>query len=118
MGLVRQLGFEFAPSVRVNGVAPGGIDTDLRGPSSLGMDEVSIHKIDLPSHAASFVPIGRLPSAEEYAWAYVFFASRREAAPATGSVLNFDGGLGVQGFTSVNGGSDLRERFAAKGEAK
>ena len=118
VGLVRQLGFEFAPSVRVNGVAPGGIDTDLRGPSSLGMDEVSIHKIDLPSHAASFVPIGRLPSAEEYAWAYVFFASRREAAPATGSVLNFDGGLGVQGFTSVNGGSDLRERFAAKGEAK
>jgi cis-2,3-dihydrobiphenyl-2,3-diol dehydrogenase len=116
VGLVRQLGFEFAPSVRVNGVAPGGIDTDLRGPSSLGMDEVSIHGIDLPSRAASFVPIGRLPSAEEYAWAYVFFASRREAAPATGSVLNFDGGLGVQGFSSVNGGSDLRERFAAEGE--
>ncbi len=32
VGLVRQLAFELAPFVRVNGVAPGGITTDLRGP--------------------------------------------------------------------------------------
>jgi cis-2,3-dihydrobiphenyl-2,3-diol dehydrogenase len=116
VGLVRQLAFELAPVVRVNGVAPGGIDTDLRGPASLGMDQLSIHTIDLPSRARSFVPIGRLPSAEEYAWAYVFFASRTEAAPATGSILNFDGGLGVRGMSRVGGGGDLRARFASEGK--
>jgi len=115
VGVVRQLAFEFAPVVRVNGVAPGAIDTDLRGPASLGMDEVSIHSLDLPSRAQSFVPIGRVPSPEEYAWAYVFLASRKEAAPATGSVLNFDGGLGVRGMSRVGGGGELRERFASEG---
>ena len=37
VGLVRELAFELAPYVRVNGVGPGGINSDLRGPSSLGM---------------------------------------------------------------------------------
>jgi cis-2,3-dihydrobiphenyl-2,3-diol dehydrogenase len=111
VGLVRQLAFELAPVVRVNGIAPGGIDTDLRGPTALGMDQVSIHGLDLPSRADAFVPIGRLPSAAEYAWAYVFLASRTEAAPATGAVLNFDGGLGVRGMTRVRGGAELRARF-------
>ena len=32
VGLIRQLAFECAPHVRVNGVAPGAIATDLRGP--------------------------------------------------------------------------------------
>jgi cis-2,3-dihydrobiphenyl-2,3-diol dehydrogenase len=112
VGLVRQLAFELAPVVRVNGIAPGGIDTDLRGPTALGMDQVSIHVLNLPAHAQSFVPIGRLPSAEQYAWAYVFFASRPEAGPATGAVLNFDGGIGVRGLMQVRGGGDLRARFA------
>ena len=37
VGLIRQLAYEFAPAVRVNGVAPGPIDTDLRGPAALGL---------------------------------------------------------------------------------
>lgn len=112
VGLVRQLAFEFAPSVRVNGVAPGGIDTDLRGPVALGMDQTSIGSLKLSDHAESFVPIGRMPTAEEYAGAYVFFASRKDAAPATGAVLNFDGGLGIRGLgPSPSGGRGLRERF-------
>ena len=32
VGLVRQLAFELAPRVRVNGVAPGFMRTDIRGP--------------------------------------------------------------------------------------
>lgn len=116
VGLVRQLAFEFAPSVRVNGIAPGGIDTDLRGPVSLGMDQTSIGSLKLSEHAKDWVPLGRLPSADEYAGAYVFFASRRDAAPATGAVLNFDGGLGVRGFgPSPSGGRGLRERFQREG---
>ena len=113
VGLVRQLAFELAPSVRVNGVAPGAIHTDLRGPASLGLDDTAIESLNLPDHAASFVPIGRMPTVEEYAAAYVFFASRAEAAPATGTVLNFDGGLGARGLTQLRGGDDLASRFEA-----
>ncbi len=34
VGLIRQLAYELAPRIRVNGVAPGAIPTDLRGPHS------------------------------------------------------------------------------------
>ena len=37
VGLIRQLAYELAPKIRVNGVAPGAIPTDLRGPRSLDM---------------------------------------------------------------------------------
>lgn len=111
VGLVKQLAFEFAPSVRVNGVAPGGIGTDLRGPVSLGMAERSIESINLSDLAGPNLPIGRLPSPEEYTGAYVFFATRGDTVPSTGSVLNYDGGIGVRGFTSSAGGRGLAERF-------
>ncbi len=45
VGLIRQLAFEFAPTVRVNGVAPGPIDTDLRGPAALGLADKAISSI-------------------------------------------------------------------------
>lgn len=111
VGLVRQLAFEWAPVVRVNGIAPGAIETDLRGPASLGMEERSISSLGLAEQATSFVPLGRIPAPEEYASAYVFFAARSEAAPATGSILNFDGGLGVRGLSRLSRGGDLKSRF-------
>jgi cis-2,3-dihydrobiphenyl-2,3-diol dehydrogenase len=114
VGLVRQLAFELAPSVRVNGVAPGAIHTDLRGPASLAMDSKSISSLDLPSRIGPSLPIGRVPTPDEYAAAYVFFASRTESLPATGAVLNFDGGMGVRGFTSSAGGARLAERFSKR----
>jgi cis-2,3-dihydrobiphenyl-2,3-diol dehydrogenase len=111
VGLVRQLAYELAPYVRVNGVAPGAIHTDLRGPRALGMSERSIATLDMGKHAAEWLPLGRMPTPEEYAGAYVFFATRRDALPATGSVLNFDGGIGVRGFATPSGGQDLKDRF-------
>ncbi len=112
VGLVRQLAFELAPYVRVNGVAPGGIHTDLRGPSSLGLAERSIATLGLGDTAHERLPTGRLATAEEYAAAYVFFAAREENVPATGSILNYDGGLGVRGIRQPMGGRDLPERIA------
>ncbi len=43
-GLVLELAYELAPKVRVNGVAAGGMRTDLRGPESMGMAERSIER--------------------------------------------------------------------------
>nr|ART38396.1 G448 [uncultured bacterium] len=111
VGLVRELAFELAPYVRVNGVGPGGINSDLRGPSSLGMGGKAISTVPLADMLKSVLPIGRMPEAEEYTGAYVFFATRGDAAPATGALLNYDGGLGVRGFFSGAGGNDLLERL-------
>jgi cis-2,3-dihydrobiphenyl-2,3-diol dehydrogenase len=112
VGLIRQLAHELAPFVRVNGVAPGGIDTDLRGLEALGMAGRSVSSLRMPETADRYVPIGRLPTAREYTGAYVFFATRGDTVPATGAVLNYDGGLGVRGFAGPSGGRGLKERFA------
>jgi cis-2,3-dihydrobiphenyl-2,3-diol dehydrogenase len=111
VGLVRQLAFELAPYVRVNGVAPGGISTDLRGPGSLGLAEQSIASIDLAKTAPERVPVGVLPQASDYAAAYVFFACRQDNIPATGSILNYDGGFGIRGLRQTVGGRDLPEQL-------
>jgi len=112
VGLIRQLAYELAPYVRVNGVAPGAIATALKGPESLGMAERKFPGARLTETAAGFVPIGRMPTPAEYAGAYVFFASREDNVPATGSVLNHDGGFGVRGIGAVpRGGDDLAEKL-------
>jgi NAD(P)-dependent dehydrogenase (short-subunit alcohol dehydrogenase family) len=108
VGLIRQLAFEFAPHVRVNGVAPGAIATQLKGPVSLGMENRKFPGEAMAQGAAGFVPIGRIPTPAEYAGGYVFFASREDNVPATGTVLNHDGGLGIRGLgPTPRGGDDL-----------
>ncbi|MEM8767265.1 MAG: 3-(cis-5,6-dihydroxycyclohexa-1,3-dien-1-yl)propanoate dehydrogenase [Pseudomonadota bacterium] len=112
VGLIRQLAYELAPHVRVNGVAPGAIATQLKGPESLGMDERRFPGERMAENAASFVPIGAMPTPEDYAGAYVFFASREDNVPATGTVLNHDGGFGIRGLGAVpRGGDDLEDRL-------
>lgn len=112
VGLIRQLAFEFAPAVRVNGVAPGPIDTDLRGPAALGLSERAISSVDLPKVAAPVVPLARVPATAEYAGSYVYFASRRDSAPATGGVLICETGIGVRGIGIVSAGTGLASKYA------
>jgi len=111
VGLIRQLAFEFAPAVRVNGVAPGPIETDLRGPQALGMSERSISSVDLSSLAAPNVPLGRVPATAEYAGAYVFLASRRDSRPATGGVVSMDTGIAARGIGRASAGGDLVAKY-------
>ena len=47
LGLVRQLAYEYAPVIRVNAVAPGGMATNLRGPVSMGLSGSPI-AVDVP----------------------------------------------------------------------
>jgi NAD(P)-dependent dehydrogenase (short-subunit alcohol dehydrogenase family) len=117
VGLVRQLAFEFAPYVRVNGVAPGAIATQLKGPATLGQESREFPGDAMARRAPGFVPIGRMPTPAEYAGAYVFFASREDNVPATGAVLNHDGGFGVRGLgPTPRGGDDLLARLGLEGD--
>lgn len=111
VGLVRELAFGLAPYVRVNGVGVGGINTDLRGLSALEMSDRSISEIPLAELLQDALPIGRMPNPEEYTGAYVFFATRSDSAPATGALLNFDGGMGVRGLFTTTGGKDLLDKL-------
>lgn len=108
VGLVRQLAFELAPHVRVNGIAPGGIGgSDIRGPEALGLQDTSITSIPLGEILKAVLPMQDMASAAEYAGAYVFLASRRDNVPATAAIINLDGGIGVRGLASPAGGDDL-----------
>ena len=107
VGLIRQLAWELAPDIRVNGVAPGGIATALKGPASLGMDEATFPGDQLGDMAADYVPLGILPTPEDYAGAYVFFANRQDNVPSTGTILNHDGGFAARGLSPTPRGGTL-----------
>jgi cis-2,3-dihydrobiphenyl-2,3-diol dehydrogenase len=113
VGLIRQLAHELAPSVRVNGVAPGPIETDLRGPSALGLADRSIGSVNLSAGAGPNIPLGRVPATADYAGGYVFLASRRDSRPATGGVLSLDTGIAVRGIGRPSAGGGLAAKYAA-----
>ena len=118
VGLIRQLAFEFAPAVRVNGVAPGPINTDLRGPAALGMAERSIASLDLPANAGAAMPIGFVPATADYAGGYVFLASRRDSRPATGGVVKLDAGIAVRGIGRTSAGGKLAAKYGPAAAAE
>lgn len=112
VGIVKQLAFELGPYIRVNGIAPGGLGgTDLRGLQALNLQDTSISTVPLADILAGVLPTGQMATATESTGAYVFFATRAETQPLTGSVLNFDGGMGVRGFAEANRGSLLDQHF-------
>jgi NAD(P)-dependent dehydrogenase (short-subunit alcohol dehydrogenase family) len=100
VGLVRQLAYELAPEIRVNGVAPGFMATDIRGPQALGFaDRTPSSMPGLEQIARAAAPLGFLPRPEDYTGHYVQLASRRNAAATTGVVVACDGGLDVRGLS-------------------
>src|SRR3984893_1879813 len=93
VGMIRELAVELAPDIRVNGVAPGGTMTDLRGLTSLGNDDRS--QFSNPGTEERLrgghpLPLGVM--AEDLAGAYVFLASRSNARGITGSIVTVDAG--------------------------
>ncbi len=89
-GVVRALSAEFAArGIRVNGVAPGWIDTDLYRKATAG---------DLPRQQKILgrIAMNRLGEPSDIGWACAYLASPA-AAYVTGQVLLVDGG-GATGF--------------------
>ncbi|WP_433634858.1 3-(cis-5,6-dihydroxycyclohexa-1,3-dien-1-yl)propanoate dehydrogenase [Nocardia sp. CA-120079] len=111
LGLMRELAYELAPKVRVNGVACGGMNTDLRGPESLSLHERSLASSfakktsdapppPIPLHDSSTDP-------RDFTGSYVLLASREQSGPVTGQAISVDGGIGVRGFATAAGGDHL-----------
>lgn len=108
VGIIRQLAHELAPKVRVNGVAPGGMKTALRGLSANGTAEQSLNQMDsLDEMLKEITPLQVSPRPQDYCAPYVLLASKENSPATTGALINTDGGLGVRGIISVRGGEHL-----------
>ena len=94
VGLIRQLASELGPRIRVNGVAPGGTRTDLRGLAVLDQDERS-HFADsgLEERLRADNPLRMVLEPDDLAGAYVFLASQAHARGITGTIVTVDAGL-------------------------
>jgi len=107
VGLIRQLAYELAPKIRVNGVAPGAIPTDLRGPGSLAMAQRSIAELPMKEMVERGLPLGKFPAPSDYTGSYVLLASPENSSTATGGVIICEGGIGIRGFVDAAGGRNL-----------
>ncbi|PCK22615.1 SDR family oxidoreductase [Rhodococcus qingshengii] len=98
LGLVRQLAYELAPDVRVNGIAPGVAATRLRGLSSLGQGTTDA-VLDGTERA---LPLQEIADVDAYAGAFTMLASA-DGAAMTGSMITVDSGLGIRGIAKPGG---------------
>ncbi|MFP7296244.1 SDR family NAD(P)-dependent oxidoreductase [Neobacillus niacini] len=97
IGLMRQLAFELAPSIRVNAVAPGGTLTAL---SVIEPLTPFVKIVDNDTKASrikkrNVLQLAQMP--EDHVAAYVLLASDQSRA-ITGEVISSDGGLSVRGL--------------------
>ena len=97
LGLIKQLALDFAPDVRVNGVAPGATMTPLRGLASLGKNErrlQDIHGFEDAITAAS--PLQFVAQPHEHTGHFVLLASKENSRATTATVIHSDGGWEVR----------------------
>src|SRR5215831_3621166 len=93
IGLIRQLASEVGPDVRVNGVAPGGTRTDLRGLATLHQDDRSpFAETGWEDRMRRNNALQMVLEPPDLAGAYVFLASRTNAKGITGTILTVDAG--------------------------
>jgi NAD(P)-dependent dehydrogenase (short-subunit alcohol dehydrogenase family) len=84
LGLTKDMARELAPKgIRVNAVAPGMVDTDIRGDL---MSQEIFNKI------LSTIPMGRIASPQEVASVFLFLASDLSSF-VTGATIDVNGGM-------------------------
>jgi 2,3-dihydroxy-2,3-dihydrophenylpropionate dehydrogenase len=93
VGLIRQLAVELGPLVRVNGVAPGGTRTDLRGLATLGQDDQSqFASTGWEERLRANNPLQIALQPDDLTAAYVFLSSKANAKGITGAIMTVDAG--------------------------
>ena len=80
--MTKSLAIEYAPTLVVNCVAPGWVDTEMSAPAFTPENRERIRET---------IPIGRIASAEDIAGPILFLCSGL-ARHITGEVLNVNGG--------------------------
>lgn len=98
LGIIRQLAYELAPDVRVNGVAPGVAPTRLRGTVALGQ-EPSDSVLEGTERA---LPLQEVAGTDAYNGVFTLLASN-EAGAMTGSLVTVDSGLSIRGIAQPGG---------------
>ncbi len=94
-GLVKSLALEWGPlGVRVNGIAPPLVDTPFLRQAYA---QAGIEVAPALTRAAQSLPLGRIPTPEDFAHAAVFLASE-EARAITGHMLMVDCGASAGKF--------------------
>ncbi|KEF37265.1 dehydrogenase of unknown specificity, short-chain alcohol dehydrogenase like [Schinkia azotoformans MEV2011] len=105
-GLIKELAYELAPKIRVNGVAPGVIATAMGMPKSLGQEAPSII-----TGVEKSLPLQFIPESEDYVELYVLLAS--EGAKAmTGTIIQADSGISIRGLVKTAGGLQMENSQA------
>lgn len=97
VGMIRQLAYELAPDIRVNGVAPGATNTAMKSLDGLSKRSVPLNQIpDFEQAAANAVPLKCIAAPEDHTGHYVLLASRRNASQTTAHIIHSDGGWEVR----------------------
>jgi NAD(P)-dependent dehydrogenase (short-subunit alcohol dehydrogenase family) len=97
VGMIRQLAYELAPEIRVNGVAPGATNTPMKSLEGLNKRSQPLNAIPgFEEAAARAVPLQRIAEAEDHTGHYVLLASRENAALTTAHIIHSDGGWEVR----------------------
>jgi NAD(P)-dependent dehydrogenase (short-subunit alcohol dehydrogenase family) len=99
-GVVRQLAYELAPTVRVNGVVPGAIqESRIGGPEVLGQQDLYPEKAfpGMAEMITKVTPLQLYASAADYAPIYLLLADRERARAASGSIVFWDTGISIVG---------------------
>jgi len=96
VGLIRQLAVELGPHIRVNGVAPGGTMTDLRGLAVLSQEDRSHFAEPGIRERLRANPLQIALEPADLAGAYAFLASRTDARGITGTIITVDGGTSLR----------------------
>jgi NAD(P)-dependent dehydrogenase (short-subunit alcohol dehydrogenase family) len=102
-GLLMEMAYELAPKVRVNGVAPGGTATEIRGLKSLDQEEPMLASPKMREGLKSINPLQLEIEPEDHVGAYLYLANEELSRSVTGVVINSDGGIGARGLTKVAG---------------
>ena len=97
LGMIRQLASELAPDVRVNGVAPGGVATDLRGLETLDQHLTShSSRPENVERVRANAPMQRALYPDDLVGSYLFLACRELSSTVTGTTILNDSGSSLR----------------------